>query len=90
MRRFKYGHAAWPIFAALRVFPNPAANKWIVSLESQQINTVEVFDMLGRQILLVFPNQETVEIDASSLKPGNYMAKITTNAGSNFVSLIKA
>ncbi|MBK8555973.1 MAG: T9SS type A sorting domain-containing protein [Lewinellaceae bacterium] len=55
-------------FAALRVFPNPAANKWIVSLESQQINTVEVFDMLGRQILLVFPNQETVEIDASSLK----------------------
>ena len=63
---------------------------WTVSFEKKEIKSIEVFDLLGRQMLFVEPNSQSANIDASNFKQGTYFAKIATRSGSRFVQLIKA
>lgn len=71
------------------VYPNPAQNSWNIKSSNQIINSVQVFDVLGKQVLSVKPNLNEVQIDASSLKTGLYFAIIKAISGSKTIKLIK-
>ncbi|WP_281614424.1 immunoglobulin-like domain-containing protein [Flammeovirga sp. SubArs3] len=60
----------------LVVFPNPSSD--LITIRSEvQINTLEVFDMLGRQIELSKEGTEFLKkINISGLPKGNYILKV--------------
>jgi Secretion system C-terminal sorting domain len=76
-------------FESLQIYPNPSNHQWTISLEKKEINSVEVFDLLGKQVLFVKVNNYSTDINASNLSQGTYIGKISTDVGSRFVYLIK-
>jgi hypothetical protein len=72
----------------LNVYPNPSNNVWNIKAQ-QTIDNIQVFDVLGKQVMNVKPNDSEVELDASTLPKGLYFAKMTTDLGSNSIKLIK-
>lgn len=73
---------------AFNVYPNPAQNEWNI-VSQQNISTIELFDISGKQIRTVQPNNLNAVIDASQLSNGMYFAKVQTEAGSKTIKLIK-
>lgn len=71
-----------------KVFPNPTLDSWNIS-SNQNVTNIEVFDILGKQVLKIQPNDSNVFIDASELKSGIYLTKITSEKGVKTVKLIK-
>ncbi|NUY80434.1 T9SS type A sorting domain-containing protein [Flavobacterium sp. MAH-1] len=69
-------------------YPNPTRNEWNINA-NQNITSVTLFDVSGKQIKSVQPNDLTVSIDASELSNGIYFANILTDNGSKTVKLIK-
>ena len=73
----------------IKVFPNPAERVWNIQSESQIIKSIVLFNVLGRQILVLNPNSNTTEIDATNLSKGLYFIKVNTDKGSSVLKLIK-
>jgi len=73
----------------LSVYPNPTNNVWNVKTNNQVINSVQVFDILGKQVISFTPRMSEVSIDATGLNNGIYLAKITSDNGSKTIKLIK-
>ena len=71
-----------------KVFPNPTQDNWRV-VSNNIVTNIQVFDMLGKQVLNLNPNEAVTTIDASSLKSGMYFATINTTNGTNSIKLIK-
>jgi hypothetical protein len=53
------------------------------------IKTINVFDILGKNVLSLAPNASEVNVDGSTLKSGLYFAQVKTEAGINSIKLIK-
>ncbi|WP_460218643.1 T9SS type A sorting domain-containing protein [Psychroserpens sp. MEBiC05023] len=70
------------------VFPNPTTDSWTV-VGTQDIESIQVFDVLGKQVVELTPNATDITIDASTLNNGLYFAKINSATGSKTVKLIK-
>ena len=62
----------------VRSFPNPAKDHVILSSDSEQIITVVLFDIQGREVLALQPNNHRVSIDLAALPSGLYVAKVAT------------
>jgi len=75
--------------AGLNVYPNPAQDSWTVKTQNIKMSTIQVFDILGKQVLSLAPNAIEAKIDASALKSGLYFAKINTDNGSSSVKLVR-
>ena len=73
----------------LTAYPNPTNNHWVISTKDQIINSIEVFNVLGKRVLSVQPNALSAKVDASSLSPGMYISTITTELGTTSRKLIK-
>jgi hypothetical protein len=73
----------------LKVFPNPSNAQWTINTENAVINSVEVFDIQGKLMLVLRPDSSTATIDAANLAKGVYVAKIATDAGTGVVRLVK-
>ncbi|MGB3605748.1 T9SS type A sorting domain-containing protein [Psychroserpens sp.] len=71
------------------VYPNPSQDLWVVKTASAEMSSIIILDVLGKRVLSLSPNTNSIEIDASRLKAGLYLAKIKTNAGIETVKLIK-
>ncbi len=76
-------------FAQFTASPNPTSNKWNIKTNGQTIESVQMFDILGKQVMTLEPRSNEVSIDASVLPKGLYFAKMTTEVGSNSIKLIK-
>ena len=74
--------------ANVNVYPNPTVNTWNINAD-QTIKRIEIYDISGKMVLSHTPNNINVELDASSLNFGVYIAKIETSNGINQVKLIK-
>ncbi len=74
--------------AEFKVFPNPTNGDWNLT-SSNTINSVAVFDILGKQVLAINPNSNEATINGSSLKTGVYFAKIEGVNGSKTVKLVR-
>ncbi|PNQ74676.1 hypothetical protein C1T31_00595 [Hanstruepera neustonica] len=71
------------------IYPNPTLDVWNVKTNNQEINSIEVFDIHGRQAMSLNPNASEAIIDGSSLPAGLYFATINTINGSKSIKLIK-
>jgi len=63
-----------------KVYPNPTNSQvTIESMEGKTLDQVEVYDILGRQIMMVkSANNTLTDINLSSLSRGQYILKFTT------------
>lgn len=71
------------------IYPNPTMDIWNVKTNNQEINSIEVFDIQGKQTMSLTPNAIEAKIDGSSLPAGLYFATINTINGSKSIKLIK-
>ena len=71
------------------VYPNPTQNVWNVKTNNIDITSIQVFDVLGKQVLNLNPNATEAAINATNLINGMYFAKINTTSGSKSIKLIK-
>jgi len=70
------------------VYPNPAKN--VVNIKSEnQINSVTVFDIQGRQVQTKIVGANETTLDISNLQKGNYLLKINTDKGVVSEKIIK-
>ena len=69
-------------------YPNPSTINWTVK-GNNTISNVTVFDVLGKVVRTLNPNENEVEISTSGLNSGIYFAKIEGINGSQTIRLIK-
>ncbi len=74
--------------AAIKVYPNPTNTVWNFST-TDIIDSIQLFDILGKEILILNPNIENPSIDVSSLKSGIYFAKISIAETTKTIKLTK-
>ncbi|HEY5686790.1 MAG TPA: T9SS type A sorting domain-containing protein [Yeosuana sp.] len=75
--------------AGLTAYPNPTQDSWTVKTQNIKMSTIQVFDILGKQVLSLSPNASEAKIDASALRSGLYFAKISTADGSSSLKLVR-
>jgi hypothetical protein len=75
--------------STFKTYPNPTNGSWNVVADNVLINTVQVYDIAGRQVMALSPNASQVTIDGSALKNGIYFAKIQSDKGSSSIKLVK-
>ena len=73
---------------ALKVYPNPTVDILNISY-SEPISTVEVFNILGQQVLSVENNTTEVQIDMSRYASGTYLIKVSSADVFKTVKVIK-
>lgn len=74
---------------SFKIAPNPSNTTWNIQSKSQNIISIQVYDILGKQIMTMSPNAQNFEIDASKFDTGMYLAKIKTDNGVKTLRLIK-
>lgn len=58
------------------VFPNPASVKFSIQLQNiDNVNSIEIYNMLGKRVYQNRPKTNTLEIDSSSFSKGVYLVK---------------
>lgn len=70
------------------VSPNPTNNTWNIEANTS-IDAIEVFDLLGKNVISLSPNSQNVSIDASSLRTGVYLARVTANGATKSLKLVR-
>jgi len=76
--------------ANFKTFPNPTQRSWnFVSTTSNNISSIQIVDVLGKNVISIAPDTTTATVDASSLTNGLYFAKVTTASGTETVKLMK-
>jgi len=70
------------------IYPNPAHNNFNVKAD-ENINSVRVIDMLGKTVLLNFPDEKNTQVDISSLPPGVYFVKVSAGDAQKLIKLVK-
>ncbi len=75
--------------SSFKTYPNPTNDAWNVVTEDTVINTIQVFDISGRQVVAMEPNNTRASIDGTSLQGGIYFARISTDKGTSSVKLVK-
>ena len=78
-----------PEIEGLEVYPNPSADQWHISSKHTPIASVEIFDIQGKQLISLAPQNLMAHIDASGLPKGVYIAKISTHSASSIVRLVR-
>lgn len=72
-----------------KVFPNPTQDFWTLKAVNQDILSIKLFNILGKNVLSLSPNSEEIKIDGSGLTTGLYFARIKTTKGISSIKLIK-
>lgn len=73
---------------AIAVYPNPASNVLNITAEDA-ITKVQVYNMLGQQVINVSPNNTTATLNVSDLKAGIYMVNTMANGKTSATRFIK-
>lgn len=73
----------------LKLYPNPASNKIIIDLENNKVETIEVFDINGKnQSISYLINSKTVLLNTQQLANGIYICKTMLTNGSIAINKI--
>ncbi|WP_116789312.1 T9SS type A sorting domain-containing protein [Flavobacterium psychrotrophum] len=73
---------------AIAVYPNPASN--VLNITAEDVVTkVQVYNMLGQQVINITPNNTTATLSISDLKSGVYMVNTTANGKTGTTRFIK-
>ncbi len=71
------------------IYPNPSNSDWIFKTTNTVITSVEVFNLLGKRVVLQNNNSINVVISTQGLTNGVYIAKVNTVLGTKSMKLIK-
>lgn len=72
-----------------KVSPNPSSTVWTISTPNNVIESVDVFNVLGRKVLSQRVNKNAAEVSVQSLASGLYLARVKTDAGVKTIKLIR-
>jgi hypothetical protein len=72
-----------------KTYPNPTQDNWTIETQNVRISSITVYDVLGKSVMSMEPNEERAVIDGSGLKSGLYFAKVETTEGVSSLKLIK-
>ena len=72
-----------------KLFPNPTNDSWSIKTSNEKISSIQVYDILGKSVLTLTPNNTEAKIDATTLSKGLYFAKVSSESGSSSLKLIK-
>ncbi len=72
-----------------KVFPNPSSTSWTISTPNNTINSVEVFNVLGKRVVSQKFNSDEATIPVQSLASGIYLARVNTVSGVKTIKLIR-
>ncbi|MGB5419323.1 T9SS type A sorting domain-containing protein [Algibacter sp.] len=75
--------------AGFSLYPNPSQSSWMVKTQNVEMSSIQVYDVLGKNVLSLSPNNTETVIDGSSLKTGLYFAQIKTATGIYSTKLVK-
>jgi uncharacterized repeat protein (TIGR01451 family) len=82
------GTGDFTVDKSVKIYPNPA--KDVVKVESNNtIKNIQLYDVQGRVLQTVTPNQNAATIDISAKAAGIYFLKVTTAKGTKTEKLIK-
>ena len=73
----------------LKIYPNPSSNKVYFTLNTGDIATLYVFDVLGKLIFDTNVTYASPSVDISTLSNGMYIVKIQSSNKSKTIKLIK-
>ncbi|MDF1698360.1 MAG: T9SS type A sorting domain-containing protein [Saprospiraceae bacterium] len=77
------------LIEGLTYFPNPTSDEWMINSPNEKINQIELYGLNGQLLKTLYPNANHAQIDAINLNKGLYIVKITTNASTQIVKLLK-
>jgi hypothetical protein len=63
---------------SFNLYPNPATTELNIN-NSQIINTIEIFNLLGQRVYASHIGNNTAQINTANFKAGNYIIKISTD-----------
>ena len=72
----------------LKYHPNPVQNQLSLSY-FQNIESIEVFNLIGQKVLALKPHSTDVQLDMSMLPPATYLVQINTENASKIIKVIK-
>ncbi|SRX76038.1 T9SS-dependent choice-of-anchor J family protein [Aequorivita antarctica] len=75
-------------FGQFRYFPNPATNQLTLKANSP-IEKVQIYNLLGQNIMEIMENALQLEVNTSAMMPGLYFMKVTINGGQKTFRVIK-
>ena len=70
----------------VKIYPNPATE--YVQVNSESIERVEIYNMLGQQVFGQCYGDNHVVISTTGMAPGSYVVKVTTTSGSTSKQVI--
>jgi len=71
-----------------KVFPNPASDQLNIETESV-IESLEIYNMLGRRVTTLTTSSSNTQIDISTLEAGSYFIEFNTNEGRGVSKFVK-
>jgi hypothetical protein len=74
---------------SFKMYPNPSQDNWTIKTQNIEISDINVYNILGKNILSITPNASQVTIEGTNLTAGLYFAEIRTAKGTEKVKLVK-
>jgi hypothetical protein len=72
----------------LKIYPNPTNTNWTIS-NSTDINSVQLFDVNGKELQLFEPNTSEFNLSSTSLSNGIYFIKVKSGLDFKVQKIIK-
>jgi hypothetical protein len=71
------------------VSPNPTSSYWTITTNAINVNSLTLYDSIGKEINNITTNNNELIIDASSLEKGFYFVKLVGDNGKKTIKLVK-
>ncbi|PWG04603.1 hypothetical protein DIS07_11705 [Polaribacter aquimarinus] len=75
--------------AELSIYPNPTSDILNIQVENQQIESVKVYSLFGKEVMHISDNTGVEKVDISNLSSGVYLLKLKTEVGFFTKKIIK-
>jgi len=72
----------------IKVYPNPAHDYFTISTESENIQSIFLYDLVGNIVLKADPNAKSFTISTTDLKKGIYVVMVKTKVGENRIKVL--
>jgi len=72
----------------VHAYPNPAKDQLTISSNGKIIQALTLIDLLGNEVIVLYPNVRQVNLNVADLASGIYIARISTFTGTGSIRLV--